>query len=651
MMKTLTLNKLVLATGLLFASSTLFSQEYLGISRRLTNGDFRELGPVSTTYEMDGNSTLWFAPNTDLTSHAPTGQIGIKSSYTNEQYTNTTDTENPSSIMLYGATRSTTSKKINADDLLVRMSAIQTDNNYYSPTEDITGLDKDTYYGFEQYISVEEFENQGLLTSGRYYVGDIKYTFTKAVDNPIIHINGLGGAFADGITQQTQLFSADYELVIPQTSTGMATGVTGIKKLSSTSKTVLDGNTIKSNYSLADFAQVGNTNVGTYGDQTGAGSFVIEGTGITEVKFKLYIQGKATPGNEVIWSTLDTPAYNGLEQAVGERHIVSWTLPLYEFGGSVVVDNQANGTVGPDNGGEAYTSSSDDYQPLTAVLIDEEGNVAQTSPVSATDGTFDFQGVLGDAYKVTIVKTDVAPSVGDAAPAAVLPDAYKTTEEQFDITVGRADLTPDSVTDAFRVTADNVNDVKDNTLIIGIQKSDTILPVELISFEGVASGDNADLTWATATERNSSHFDVERSLDGVTFEKVGEVAANGTTSTEQNYSYTDAGIGLATEVAYYRLKQVDLDGTSQYAQTIVRVAFEGSGVETKLYPNPVMRGSTVTIESAEIKTVEIYGVNGQLVGQEFANGARVYTISTSDLSAGAYILVVNGKESKKFIVR
>jgi hypothetical protein len=92
------------------------------------------------------------------------------------------------------------------------------------------------------------------------------------------------------------------------------------------------------------------------------------------------------------------------------------------------------------------------------------------------------------------------------------------------------------------------------------------LPVELIDFRAKEDQQqNVVLFWATASESNNMHFVIERAADGRSFEALETVNGNGTTDVEQNYFYTDTKPIL---FAYYRLKQVDYDGSFEYSNVI-----------------------------------------------------------------------------------
>jgi len=87
--------------------------------------------------------------------------------------------------------------------------------------------------------------------------------------------------------------------------------------------------------------------------------------------------------------------------------------------------------------------------------------------------------------------------------------------------------------------------------------SSSPLPVEFLYFKGVTFNHSNELLWATASEINNSGFEVQRSTDGITFEKIGFVNGAGSTTTEKDYTYVDNDI--KEPLYYYRLRQVDYD--------------------------------------------------------------------------------------------
>ncbi len=160
------------------------------------------------------------------------------------------------------------------------------------------------------------------------------------------------------------------------------------------------------------------------------------------------------------------------------------------------------------------------------------------------------------------------------------------------------------------------------------------LPVQLVGFAAARQGGGVQVTWATASEKNSDYFVVERSLDGRTFARVARVAAQGTTAQGHAYASLD-GTAPAARL-YYRLRQVDLDGTVAYSPVATVAATE---VELTLAPNPARE--SVSFETA---TPTAYGVRNAL-GQLVASGTTVAgpnRLPVQALPAGVYFLELHG---------
>lgn len=175
----------------------------------------------------------------------------------------------------------------------------------------------------------------------------------------------------------------------------------------------------------------------------------------------------------------------------------------------------------------------------------------------------------------------------------------------------------------------------------------TLVPVELTSFTAKAKGSNAVLNWETATEANSSHFNVQRSFDGVAFTTIGKVESAGTTQVAQAYSFTDRNASAKGSTLYYRLQQVDADATT--STTEIRVVNFDGNVESKVFPNPASLGSNVQIQGNSIETVQVISIDGKTVADYQVGGKNGFSLPTTDLSAGAYILLVNSEKSNLII--
>ena len=182
-------------------------------------------------------------------------------------------------------------------------------------------------------------------------------------------------------------------------------------------------------------------------------------------------------------------------------------------------------------------------------------------------------------------------------------------------------------------------------VIQGIQQAYTPadLPISLVEFNAVVTDQKqVALTWETVSEHNNQYFEVERSQDGLSFEKVLSVDSKGNSNNAQDYSALDAS--PLTGVSYYRLKQTDIDGKSTYSKSVsVNIANEN---ELKAYPNPTTSILNLQISGAATRqlTYAIYAIDGKLVEEQKINN-DLTIISTSNLSNGIYLLEVKDKNT------
>ena len=172
----------------------------------------------------------------------------------------------------------------------------------------------------------------------------------------------------------------------------------------------------------------------------------------------------------------------------------------------------------------------------------------------------------------------------------------------------------------------------------GTQSSIT-LPIELTQFDVQnTEGSKNHLTWRTASEKDNSHFDIERSTDGNTFHSIGQVKGNNKPS---SYQFVD---NQPFAMSYYRLKQVDYDGTTTYSK-VVSVEQKGKGKGLKVYPTLVSNGIlTIDTEGGQLQDFSITN----LLGQQVLAGKTTQQIDVSRLPQGTYVLKV-GVEQVKFI--
>jgi Secretion system C-terminal sorting domain len=166
----------------------------------------------------------------------------------------------------------------------------------------------------------------------------------------------------------------------------------------------------------------------------------------------------------------------------------------------------------------------------------------------------------------------------------------------------------------------------------------SLLPIELLSFQAKNQNNQNLLTWQTATETNNKGFEIERSFNGIDFEKIGFIKGAGNSNQTQNYQFIDA---KPFNVTYYRLKQIDFDGKFDYSNTIsIKIGKEKS---IQFYPNPTT--GIITIESEAILNVDIliYNTIGKLIK---STKTQNNTINISELPKGVYMVSMTNNENR-----
>ena len=176
-----------------------------------------------------------------------------------------------------------------------------------------------------------------------------------------------------------------------------------------------------------------------------------------------------------------------------------------------------------------------------------------------------------------------------------------------------------------------------------ISSSIVVIPIELLSFETEIKDSKVNISWATATEKNSSYFDVERSIDGVNYRSVYRVNGAGNSTTTNNYSFTDVN-AVPGYINYYRLREVDFDGKHMLSK--VNMVNLMPKIKTiSLWPNPIKSKFTAEISFPEngTATLEITDIAGRVILSEnrvLEQGMNTVEINTENLVTGTYFFRV-----------
>jgi VCBS repeat-containing protein len=279
-----------------------------------------------------------------------------------------------------------------------------------------------------------------------------------------------------------------------------------------------------------------------------------------------------------------------------------------------------------------YGGAPTNLDPLDATLVNSGASVA-----SFVVQTVPAEGVLrlGSPTGTLIVPGQVVPYAQRGAVYYVANGSASTMSTSFTYTA-----------------VDSEGAGSNNIANYTIPMTASPLPVVLTAFAVRASGTSALLDWATASEKNNAYFTVERSGTGrpASFVAIGQLAGQGTTATAHTYRFSDPNAAATGHTVYYRLRQVDADGTATYSP-VRAVAFgpAASAASLALYPNPVAEAGT-QLDLSALPTTATYQVRlldatGRATRQWALPGGQAQPLDLAGLAPGRYLLLVSGAQA------
>jgi hypothetical protein len=173
------------------------------------------------------------------------------------------------------------------------------------------------------------------------------------------------------------------------------------------------------------------------------------------------------------------------------------------------------------------------------------------------------------------------------------------------------------------------------------------LPVSLVFFRGESLDSQAKLTWQTANEYQNKGFEILKSFNGIDFDSIGFVTGRGTSNISQNYSFIDNSF---FQGAYYRLKQVDFEGTTEFSE-VISISKVGENQNTfALFPNPITSQTQLVYYGVLDKDVQIsiFDAQGKLIVEKFAtlNQINAHLKNTTPyLLEGLYLIHIQHNQS------
>jgi hypothetical protein len=186
-----------------------------------------------------------------------------------------------------------------------------------------------------------------------------------------------------------------------------------------------------------------------------------------------------------------------------------------------------------------------------------------------------------------------------------------------------------------------------------------VLPIELLNITAQGIEDHIDVIWNVASELDLSHYELERSEDGIAFEYIESLDAVGTTTILQTYSYSDFDVRFFQDY-YYRVKSVDIDGEFDYTP-VVAASLSTQGLEfgegsINIYPNPTINDAFVSIYSDLEREIQMtaYNTIGQRIQQrelDLENGNTVIQLQSNNWADGMYYIEFKDVNTNQIITK
>ncbi|WP_159469788.1 Ig-like domain-containing protein [Dyadobacter sp. 3J3] len=382
-----------------------------------------------------------------------------------------------------------------------------------------------------------------------------------------------------------------------------------------------------------------------------------------------------TPINTPVMLTVttnDTPGSGAIAPATVKLIDPATNLPA--VGNTVTIPGTGTFTVDPTTGVVTFTPATgfigvvppvsytvDDVNGMTSnpapinvtvtgtppVATNDTGSSTPTAPAIIPVVVNDIPG--SSPLDPTTVKL-IDPITGLPSPSVTIPNEGTYTVDPITgvITFVQDPGITTPITSTITYTVKDVNGLTSNPATITINA--TPLPVTLTVFKVTKEGKVAKLNWETTEETNSDHFEIQHSISGKDWNKIGTVDSHGDSKVKNVYTFTD--VNPANGENLYRLKMVDRDATYAYSR-IQSIKFDGlNSAAVSVYPNPSSDKVFIQdMDLAQVKQVSIVDMNGRALFS--SDKVSADGINVSKFNPGTYILHitnVNGTVSNHKIV-
>lgn len=237
-------------------------------------------------------------------------------------------------------------------------------------------------------------------------------------------------------------------------------------------------------------------------------------------------------------------------------------------------------------------------------------------------------------------------------------NCFDVIEAGFEDLDGNGQLDGSGINREGLITGFSIAYVEPGTNYLSAQNNEACLgsfPVEWLAFQVEQVNRDAIIYWATASEQNNSHFNIERSFDKLSFQPIGQMDGQGNSNEIKEYNFTDSDIvSYAQERIYYRIKQTDIDGAIDYSNIYqLNLLSEDHLTDINIFPNPAIDEVTISIHGSpdERVSLKIFSITGTVM-KETIGTPRDYLIQIGNWPSGTYIAKITGNSisfSRRFV--
>lgn len=289
---------------------------------------------------------------------------------------------------------------------------------------------------------------------------------------------------------------------------------------------------------------------------------------------------------------------------------------------------------------------------ITGVNVARDFSMVVNMPLNVNNNSVTFTNDLA-SFPAVLVGLNNSTLQGLTKDAFVYTDASLTGKPVMGVATTSIDRNVITLGMDWRHFGDM--DLMMKGIVDYIAKNTDVVPVKLVDFKATKVGQKVVLDWATASEENTSKFEVEKAVVSQTgsqdFNKVAELAAAGNSNEVKFYGpVTDYNVVPNTTYAY-KLRTVDKDGNFDHSEVRLVTMTTENGIITlgEAQPNPASNSTKVefTLSQPNSVSVTLYDINGnavESVSNFYSTGTHFFTPDLSKIASGSYTVVLKSGE-------